>query len=299
MSYYIFRINDNSVDLDLFAMKVGVCYIAGYFIMLVYAIVFDMLRSYQHKLMLIKKTIHDEQLEIEKLQKESVSDPTTGLKIRSVAIEVMEEYLEQHEAFYVIFVDMDANDVYGHEEGDFYIKSVANILREHFLSDTVVRYGGDEFLIVGEVEENSNNISRQIQLCREKVIQISRDYNKEYNTSFSFGIVEVEEYTNFTISQILEIADTRMYEYKKRMKKTRQVVDISSTKNMKDSKEYITNIHKASEKKNVSEKNNDNNIHENKKSDTIASNESKTEKIVYADKIPEHIKAIMEKSQKS
>ncbi len=283
MSYYVFRINDKTVDIDYFVMKVGVCYIFGYYIMLFYAIIFDLLKNYQHKLQYIKKTIQDEQVEIEKLQKEVVTDPTTGLRTRSVAMEVMEEYLEQKEAFYVIFVDMDglkfANDNYGHEEGDFYIKSVANLLKEFFLSDTVVRFGGDEFLIVGEAEENISHMTTQISLCRDKAILLAEEFEKPYSTSFSYGLIEVEAHTDLNVSQILEIADSRMYEYKKRMKKTRQVIDISENKSEASAAE--TNMQsQVNEKIDIKQ-------------------ELKQEDPPLPDEIPEHIKLIISTSKKT
>ncbi len=288
MSYYVFRINDKTTNLDYFVMKVGVCYIFGYFIMLLYAIIFDLLKNYQQKLQFIQKTIQDEQVEIEKLKQESVTDPTTGLKVRSVALEVIEEYIEQKEAFYVIFVDMDGlkytNDVYGHEEGDFYIKSTANLLKEFFLSDTVVRFGGDEFLIVGEAEENISHMSNQIALCREKAVLLSKENNKVYSTSFSYGLIEVEANTKLTVEEILDIADSRMYEHKKRMKKTRQVIDISLNK-LAQTAENIANESKE--------------VQQNVQKTDSALTKDVSKKVLQADEIPEHIKQILKENKKS
>jgi GGDEF domain-containing protein len=46
--------------------------------------------------------------------------------------------------------------------------------------------------------------------------------NKTFSYSFSFGIVSVSSDTNMTASEILRIADMRMYENKRIRKKERQ-----------------------------------------------------------------------------
>ncbi len=299
MSYYLFRLNSNSIDLDIFSIKVGVCYIAGYFIMVVYAIIFDRLSEYQQKLSMIKKSLHEEEKEIEKLQKEVQIDPTTGLRVRSVALEVINEYLQQKEAFYLIFVDMDglkhANDVYGHEEGDFYIKSIASLLKEEFLSDTVVRFGGDEFLIVGEVEENDEmNIKEQIHTCREKALSISSNHHKPYPTSFSYGLIEVEADTDLSLKEILDNADKRMYEFKKTMKKTRQVIDIRDGLKFSANKE--DNAQEQALIKNEEENLCTKVMNEPNKPEISSLAQEKKNLLV--DEIPAHIRAIMQQSEK-
>jgi len=65
------------------------------------------------------------------------------------------EFQETGQAFGVLFIDIDnfkrVNDTYGHEAGDDLLRVVARTLRANLRqTDTVTRWGGDEFLIVVE-----------------------------------------------------------------------------------------------------------------------------------------------------
>lgn len=55
----------------------------------------------------------------------------------------------------MMFVDINklkhVNDGYGHEEGDFYIKTVADYMKKlKNENQLLMRYGGDEFVVLGE-----------------------------------------------------------------------------------------------------------------------------------------------------
>jgi TonB family protein len=63
------------------------------------------------------------------------------------------ELLAAHETLTLIIIDLDGfkdvNDRYGHLTGNEVLKATAEVLSRHFRSDDiVVRYGGDEFVIV-------------------------------------------------------------------------------------------------------------------------------------------------------
>jgi len=92
-----------------------------------------------------------------KIEEASLTDPLTGLRNR--------RYLEQtigadlqlaargHGDLVVLLVDLDhfkqVNDTYGHAAGDAVLVQLAELLRRTFrASDHVVRWGGEEFLIV-------------------------------------------------------------------------------------------------------------------------------------------------------
>ncbi|MGE5503362.1 MAG: diguanylate cyclase [Actinomycetota bacterium] len=94
---------------------------------------------------------------METLRESSLRDPMTGLNNRRF----LEEYVDtliaaqqrRKSALAILMLDLDyfkmVNDTYGHDAGDAVIKALAKVLRQSVrTSDLVIRYGGEEFLIV-------------------------------------------------------------------------------------------------------------------------------------------------------
>jgi diguanylate cyclase (GGDEF)-like protein len=88
-------------------------------------------------------------------------DPLTGLLNRSAFAEEVERYLarpsaqhpqaKRHQALLLIDIDRfkQVNDSYGHAAGDLVLRGVADRLRQALRdSDVVVRWGGEEFLVL-------------------------------------------------------------------------------------------------------------------------------------------------------
>lgn len=112
----------------------------------------------------------------------------------------------------IILIDLDnfkhVNDDYGHVKGDELIKKFSSLLRSTFRSeDSVIRYGGDEFVIITE-NNNVSVIKNRIKLINEK---ISNDFGDLSFVSFSYG---AENYQG-DIVKTMNIIDKKMYENKK------------------------------------------------------------------------------------
>ncbi len=91
------------------------------------------------------------------LRESSLHDPMTGLHNRRFLQEYADTLVSSvernHGAITVLMADMDyfkkVNDEYGHEAGDTVLKVLARTLKELVRgSDIVIRYGGEEFLII-------------------------------------------------------------------------------------------------------------------------------------------------------
>jgi len=87
----------------------------------------------------------------------SVTDSLTGLTVHRHFQEEMELELKRTSRYggklAIVMADIDffkkINDTYGHLAGDFILKTIALILKNHTAqADTVARYGGEEFVIV-------------------------------------------------------------------------------------------------------------------------------------------------------
>lgn len=124
-----------------------------------------------------------------------------------------------NEMFGIFFIDLDhfkeINDTQGHDGGDQLLREVANRLQEAVRkSDTVARFGGDEFVIIIENDNNKkdfNSIAKKILECFLKPFKIN---NNEVFISCSIGISLFP--LNATNTKMLfEHADTAMYKAKK------------------------------------------------------------------------------------
>lgn len=155
----------------------------------------------------------------------SMTDALTGLYNARYYLDEMPKHIymakRYHRTFSCAIVDVNRlkliNDTYGHVAGDCAIKAVADILRNELRPvDTVVRYGGDEFVIIFPDTKKESCINA---LERIKEL-ISRDpipceaAGHALSLSVSAGVVEY----NDSISDALEmfkLADAAMYADKK------------------------------------------------------------------------------------
>ena len=84
------------------------------------------------------------------------------------------------------------NDCYGHNHGDLAIITLANTLRKYVPSDALsIRYGGDEFLVVGTFVNEAHlfNIVDSIEReLKEKTLCSSLPYEFSTNSSLSNSI---------------------------------------------------------------------------------------------------------------
>lgn len=112
------------------------------------------------------------------------------------------------------------NDNYGHITGDEYIKAFAHELKGMAnSSDIVARYGGDEFIGVF-FNTNTEELRHRIEdiLKGLSVNPINRELS--IFCSFSFGIAKFPE-DDKDYNQLINIADKRMYDYKREYKTKR------------------------------------------------------------------------------
>ena len=108
------------------------------------------------------------------------------------------------------------NDTFGHIVGDKVLIYIANKLK--LTKESVVRYGGDEFIIIFSKEISRDSALKKLDKIRDGVISKKlKSNNSEFRVSFSFGASEFKE--NDTLSGIIEDADKNMYNDKIQIKK--------------------------------------------------------------------------------
>lgn len=109
------------------------------------------------KALKMQKLSLDNKLLLNRLKEISVKDPLTGLyNYRYLRERLFAEFKRAKRYILplsVIMIDMDyfksINDIYGHQYGDALLKEIAKYLMDSSRSnDIVIRYGGEEFLII-------------------------------------------------------------------------------------------------------------------------------------------------------
>ena len=123
--------------------------------------------------LMLYRTIQDE---LEKaqdvLQRIADRDPTTGLANRRALPAIFREVYDTGAT--IFFFDLDGfkqiNDTRGHAAGDDHLRRFAAALESHFRPDDhVVRYAGDEFLVIAKAVEPGQLEDRLQQLRRQDI----------------------------------------------------------------------------------------------------------------------------------
>lgn len=121
---------------------------------------------------------------------------------------------------YLIFADLNnlkkINDIFGHEAGDYAIRTTAEILTDTLPAKSIVsRIGGDEFaaLTVASFPDCSQAIFDKI---KEAAKQRNILSDKPYNVTVSIGICDFLCSENICVQDYLELADSALYEDKQK-----------------------------------------------------------------------------------
>lgn len=149
------------------------------------------------KLVLSKAEAHSR-----RLLKQASTDPLTGLANRRFGLEMLRLAASQHSADMpsaVILCDVDRfkeiNDLHGHDVGDNVVLAIASALDANTREiDTVVRWGGDEFLVVVPLigKPALMELAERLRL-RAGDIRLSDDDGRLIAPSLSIGIAEMED----------------------------------------------------------------------------------------------------------
>lgn len=151
------------------------------------------------------------------LKKKAEQDSLTGLLNRRAFDKLKTILGNSSKPVALAVVDVDnfkrINDVYGHEAGDLILKKIAGLLESSFRStDYVIRFGGDEFVVImTEIKyENLDTIVNKF----DRINTLLKNPADEYpSTSLSVGIAFSPK--GFT-DDLFSKADQALYEAKKR-----------------------------------------------------------------------------------
>lgn len=147
----------------------------------------------------------------------ALTDELTGVANRRAVLAALDrEARDGGAALAVVMFDIDhfksINDTFGHQAGDQVLRTVADaarsVLRE---GDTLMRYGGEEFLAVlpGAGSEDLHELGERIR--REVEGRVIRDQHHQIRVTVSLGAVGFPSNDVADIDDLIRQADAAMY----------------------------------------------------------------------------------------
>lgn len=171
----------------------------------------------------IENSIYEQKFRtLSEAKKLSQTDPLTGLNNRRGFEDALSKLLADDDGkslITIVSIDMDGlkpiNDIYGHQNGDLAITSMADILRATVKGNEIsARFGGDEFMavLVSDSDARKEEFKKQF---FDMLKATSDKLNKPFKLGASIGMCDLKNGDTAQIITCMQIADQRMYEVKK------------------------------------------------------------------------------------
>lgn len=171
----------------------------------------------------IENSIYEKEFRsLSEAKKLSQTDPLTGLNNRRGFEDSLSRLLTDDDGkslITIVSIDMDGlkpiNDIYGHQNGDLAITSMADILRATVRENEIsARFGGDEFMavLVSDSDARKEEFKQQF---FDKLKETSDKLNKPFKLGASIGMCDLKNGDTAQVIKCMQIADQRMYEVKK------------------------------------------------------------------------------------
>lgn len=170
------------------------------------------------------------------LSMQANTDYLTGLPNKYIfdvhGRKIFDEYKENNKNFSFIMFDLNnykyINDKFGHLAGDNVLQDIAYIMRTQVNNNDVIgRFGGDEFYLFTDITDTKKlyEFIQKIQYAVENVI-FKEDENMIFG--FSAGVVTTSEKDFNSFEDIVSLADNRLYEAKRSIKKENGITSESA-----------------------------------------------------------------------
>ena len=169
------------------------------------------------------------QMAVRELDEMYVRDSLTGAYNRfgmeRYFKELKQECLRKKKKLLVAFSDLDGlkgiNDKFGHETGDVIIKAAAEILQAEEKEFFVIRYGGDEYVVLGATENDAEAVAyfERVKNSIQRYNKANDEEKKAGVLSLSIGYQVFEVSGGLELSECIHLVDQKMYADKKSKKR--------------------------------------------------------------------------------
>ncbi len=161
-------------------------------------------------------------------------DSLTGVGNRSMLFERLEHAAtvrpERRSLLALAFIDLDGfkiiNDSYSHDIGDLVLRRVAGrirrVVRPH---DTVVRWGGDEFIVLLDLLDDAAVAEHVAQRILAAAAEPIRDHDQQWGVTVSIGLALCSGADTLDVDELVRQADSAMYRAKRAGRNTYAVFD--------------------------------------------------------------------------
>ncbi len=162
---------------------------------------------------------------MKRLDEMYVKDSLTGVYNRfgmeRFFTELKHKCMRSKQLMQVSFTDIDGlkmiNDKFGHEEGDRIISAAADILQKKAKKSYVVRYGGDEFILMGAVS-GEKEIEEYWKRVEEEIGKYNQSPGNKAQLSISYGYEVFSVDATTYLEDCIRVTDKRMYADKNKKK---------------------------------------------------------------------------------
>ncbi|MFB6290660.1 MAG: PAS domain S-box protein [Candidatus Bipolaricaulia bacterium] len=158
------------------------------------------------------------------LKEQAICDPLTGLYNRRYFTESLKSEAERSEryrnslAFLMVDINRfkEINDRYSHQKGDKVLKEIGELLENNVRdADTVIRYGGDEFLVMmpetnGEAMDVVERLEDELEKWNDRTSLV------DFPLSLAMGVSHWNPDQSRNVEEALKEADRKMYRDKGR-----------------------------------------------------------------------------------
>ena len=186
------------------------------------------LNNLKYKIGIIKKYLEEtkpileSKILMEALKEKNLTDSLTGLYNRKYLDEIVEKQLaldvKNGSIYAIMFLDIDyfkmVNDTYGHDIGDDILRKLAITMKKSIgANETLVRYGGEEFLILmkNATQESTKKLADKINADFSKIIfnYGGDSFSKTVSIGYSFFPTDTDQFW-----KCIKYADISLYEAK-------------------------------------------------------------------------------------